>query len=148
MSSDRQFAVVTGASTGIGFELARYCAKEDLDLLIAADEPAIMDAAKKLSPLGVNVEAVQADLGTGKGCDKLYGAIKGRQVDAPNAGRGLGRAFVEQDFAKIQRVIDTNVTGTVYLVHKVANDTASELRSHPHHRLDRRVYSGQFSGRL
>ncbi len=124
MASDRQFAVVTGASSGIGLELARCCARADFDILIAADEPEIMDAAKKVAGLGVNVEAVQADLGTGEGCDQLYHAINGRQVDAllANAGRGLGRAFVEQDFAKIQRVIETNITGTVYLIHKIAND--------------------------
>jgi uncharacterized protein len=56
--------------------------------------------------------------------DKLYAAAKGRTADAllANAGRGLGRAFLDQDFAKAQRVIDTNVTGTVYLIYKIGND--------------------------
>src|ERR1700709_160037 len=124
MSATRPFAIVTGASTGIGFELAKRCAKEGYDLLIAADEPAIEQAATSLRGAGAAVEAVQADLSTTEGVDKLYSAAKGRPVDAllANAGRGLGHAFLDQDFDKARRVIDTNVTGTTYLIHKVGND--------------------------
>ena len=59
--------------------------------------------------------------------DKLYAATKGRQVDAllANAGRGLGHAFLDQDFGKARRVVDTNITGTIYLIHKVGNDMRS-----------------------
>src|SRR5437667_856543 len=124
MSADRPFAIVTGASTGIGFELARRCAKEGYDLLIAADEPAIEQAAASLRGGGTRVDAVQADLATTEGVDRLYAAAKGRQVDAllANAGRGLGHGFLDQDFAKARRVVDTNVTGTIDLIHKVGND--------------------------
>jgi short-subunit dehydrogenase len=120
MADKRPLAIVTGASTGIGFELARCCAEEGFDLLIAADEPSIQSAAAKLSN-GISVEAVEADLATKAGVDKLIAAAKGRPVDAllANAGRGLGKAFLDQEFDEIQRVIDTNVSGTVYLVHQV-----------------------------
>ena len=124
MASNGQFAIVTGASTGIGLELARCCAKEGFDLLIAADEPEIEQAASSLRASGVKVEAVQADLATSEGVDKLYAAAAGRPVDAllANAGRGLGRAFLDQDLNEVRRVIDTNVTGTVELIHKIGND--------------------------
>ncbi|MDB5620691.1 SDR family NAD(P)-dependent oxidoreductase [Tardiphaga sp.] len=124
MSANRLFAIVTGASTGIGFELAKRCAQEGYDLLIAADEPEIGSAATSLRSEGATVEALQADLATIEGVDKLYAATKGRQVDAllANAGRGLGHGFLDQDFGKARRVVDTNVTGTIYLVHKVGND--------------------------
>ena len=124
MPADRPFAIVTGASTGIGLELARRCAEEGFDLLIAADEPRIEQAASEIRASGVSVEAVQADLATQEGVDKLYAAAKGRKVDAllANAGRGLGHAFLDQDFSEAKRVIETNVTGTVYLIHKVGND--------------------------
>jgi short-subunit dehydrogenase len=124
MSANRLFAIVTGASTGIGFELAKRCAQEGYDLLIAADEPEIESAATSLRGEGATVEALQADLATIEGVDKLYAATKGRQVDAllANAGRGLGHGFLDQDFKKARRVVDTNVTGTIYLVHKVGND--------------------------
>lgn len=70
------------------------------------------------------MKAVEADLSTTEGVDKLYAAAKGRPVDVlmANAGRGLGRAFLDQDFTKIRAVIDTNITGTVYLIHKVGNE--------------------------
>ena len=124
MSVSRQFAIVTGASTGIGLELAKCCAREGFDLLIAADEPEIDNAASEIRKVGSNVTAVQADLSTIEGVDKLYAAGAGRPVDAllANAGRGLGRAFLDQDFKRARFVIDTNITGTVYLVHRVGND--------------------------
>ena len=120
----RKFAMVTGASTGIGYELAKCCARDGYDLLIAADEPEIFNAAERLRELGVTVQAVEADLATIEGVDELYGAANGRPVDAllANAGHGLGKAFLDQDWNEARHVIDTNVTGTVYLVHKVGND--------------------------
>src|SRR3978361_746919 len=124
MSATRLFAIATGASAGVGFERAERCASEGDDLLIAADEAAIEQAALKLRADGAQVDAVQADLATIEGVDKLYAATKGRAVDAllANAGRGLGHAFLDQDFGRIRQVIDTNVTGTIYLIHKVGND--------------------------
>ncbi len=121
-ASTRQLAVVTGASSGIGLELAKICAQEGFDLIIAADEPAIETAAETCRGLGASVQAIQADLSTLDGVDSLYELVDfdGRPVDAllANAGRGLGRAFLDQEFDAIRRVIDTNVTGTVYLLHK------------------------------
>jgi uncharacterized protein len=124
MAATRPFAVVTGASTGIGLELARCCSKAGYDLLIAADESAIETAAASLRNGGGTVEPVEADLATLEGVDKLLAAAKGRQIDAllANAGIGLGRAFLDQDFQRAKRVIDTNITGTVYLIHKVGNE--------------------------
>jgi short-subunit dehydrogenase len=119
-----KLAIVTGASTGIGYELARCCAENGFNLLIAADEPEIEDAAAAFRSLGVEVEAVEADLATTEGVDRLYGAVKGRPVDAllANAGRGLGGSFVDQDFSAVRHVIDTNITGTIYLAQKVGQD--------------------------
>ena len=71
MSAARQFAVVTGASTGIGLELAKCCARDGFDLLIAADEPQIEAAATDIRALGATVETVQADLSTVEGVDQL-----------------------------------------------------------------------------
>jgi uncharacterized protein len=119
-----ELAVVTGASTGIGYELAKQCAAHGYDLVIAADEPEIIQAAEDLRREGVDVTAVETDLATPEGVDTLYQAIDGRAVSAllANAGRGLGRAFLDQSVDDIQFVIDTNITGTVYLIHKVGND--------------------------
>src|SRR5690349_4458694 len=120
----RGLAMVTGASAGIGYELAICCAKEGFDLLVVADEPKIHDAAEQFRNYGVEVEAVEADLATLEGVDKFYDAARGRTVEAllANAGHGLGGGFLDQDFDDIQHVIDTNVTGTVYLIQKVGRD--------------------------
>jgi len=111
-----------GASTGIGRQLAQCCAEDGFDLLIAADEPAIETAAEELRGLGVTVEALQADLGVQAGVDALVAAVRGRPVDAllANAGRGLGKGFLDQDWKEISAVVGTNVVGTIYLVHRLA----------------------------
>jgi short-subunit dehydrogenase len=123
-ASNRPLAIVTGASSGIGLELARLCAEHGYDLVIAADEPEIQGAAGELRAKGAAVEAVEADLATAEGVERMLAATGGRPVAAllANAGRGLGRAFLDQDFEDIRRVIDTNVTGTVYLVHRVGRE--------------------------
>jgi uncharacterized protein len=120
----RPFAIVTGASSGIGFELAKCCTAHGFDLLIVADEAKIEDAARELRSSGASVEALQVDLATQEGVDALYAAAKGRPISAllANAGRGLGRAFLEQDFEQVRDVIDTNVTGTLYLVQMVGRE--------------------------
>ena len=116
-----ELAIVTGASTGIGLELAKCCARHGYDLLIAADEPAIEDAATQLREFSCAVDAVQADLSTIEGNDKLVAAARGRPVAAllANAGRGLGRGFLDQDFDAVRHVVDTNITGTLYLLQTV-----------------------------
>src|SRR3954466_12968064 len=124
--TERPLAVVTGASAGIGYELAKICAQNGFDLVVAADEPKIEDAAREFRRLSATVEAVQADLATLEGVDKLYAVAKGmgRPVDAllANAGRGLGKGFLDQDFGDVMRVINTNITGTLYLIRKVGRE--------------------------
>jgi short-subunit dehydrogenase len=114
-----KLAVVTGASTGIGRELAKIAADEGYDLVLAADE--------YIDPVVVNesagtIDVVEADLSTFEGNDTLLAALGGRKIDIliANAGRGLGHAFIEQDPAGWRKVVDTNVTGTTYLLQKVA----------------------------
>lgn len=124
MSGTQELAVVTGASTGIGHELAICCANHGYDLVVAADEPMIHEVAERLRNFGPEVTAVEADLSTLEGVDQLYAAIGGRPVGAllANAGRGLGHGFLDQDFAEARKVIETNITGTIYLVQKVGRD--------------------------
>src|SRR4051794_38239929 len=98
--SDRKFAVVTGASSGIGFELARQCAKHGYDVLVCAEDGGIHSAATQIAAeCGTSVEAVQQDLRTRDGVEALARTIKngGRPVDALllNAGVGVGGAFID-----------------------------------------------------
>jgi short-subunit dehydrogenase len=126
----RPLAIVTGASTGIGYELAKCCAEDGFDLIVAADEPEIKKAAADFAALGAKVDAVEADLATIEGVDKLYAMIGGRQVDAllANAGRGLGKGFLDQDFDDVLQVVNTNITGTIYLIQKVGRDMRARKR--------------------
>ncbi len=121
MEATRPIAVVTGASSGIGLELAKLCAGAGHDLIIAADK-AMEDAVQQIKREGGEVETVRTDLSTTEGVDQLIAAIAGRPVAAllANAGRGLGHAFTEQSWPDIRKVIDSNVTGTVYLLHQLA----------------------------
>jgi short-subunit dehydrogenase len=119
-----QLAVVTGASSGIGYELARRCAVEGFDIIVAADEPQIFVAARNFEMMGARVTPLEADLATLEGVDKLYRATTGRPVDVllANAGRGLGHAFLDQQFSDVKHVVDTNITGTIYLIQKIGRD--------------------------
>lgn len=123
---DRQFAIVTGASTGIGYEFARICAPEGYDLLIAADEVDIEKAAADLrrEPGAEVVEALHLDPAKQEGVDKLHAAVRGRTIAVlmANARHGLGHAFLDQDLARIRDVIGTNVTWTTCLLHQLGND--------------------------
>jgi short-subunit dehydrogenase len=122
-----RLAIVTGASTGIGFELAKCCALDGFDLLVAANEGKIFEAAEDFKKLGIRVDAVEADLATSKGVAHLYAAIRGRTVDAllANAGVGLGGPFLDQNFYEVRHVIDTNITGTIYLAQRIGRDMRS-----------------------
>jgi len=137
------FAIVTGASSGIGYELAKLCAKDGFDLLIAADQPEIQQAAQDFRAMGVSVDAIQVDLATQDGVDQLYAKINGRRVDAllANAGHGLGHSFLQENFDEIHHVIDTNITGTVYLLHKVLGD----MRAHNQGRV---LITGSIAGHI
>jgi short-subunit dehydrogenase len=118
-TSNRQFAVVTGASKGIGLELAKQFAKNGFDLLIVADSGQIDTAANELKSLGASVQTLQADLAEHEGMHSLQSTIQsaGRPVDAIaiNAGVGVAGRFVETDLAEEMKMVRLNVMSTLHL---------------------------------
>ena len=118
------FAVVTGASSGIGRELAKRAAAAGFDLVLAADEPRIHDVAMELQQTGSIVDAMCVDLSTTQGVDDFVHFVEDldRPVDLliANAGIDHGGAFVETDLSQTLAVIDTNIRGSVSLIHQIA----------------------------
>lgn len=126
MSDTRPLAVVTGASSGIGLELARQFASHGYDLILAADRDLGEAQSAVESDGGHVVQSLQADLATADGVGRLYDAIKasGRPVEAlaANAGIGLGHAFLDQNLDEALKVVDTNIKGSLALIHAVGGD--------------------------
>jgi uncharacterized protein len=141
-SDDRhegKLAVITGASSGIGLELARIAARHGYSLVAAAQSfPADFEAV-----IGARsaVTCVEADLSTSDGVAELVDAIDGRPVEllCANAGEGLGEGFLDQDFDRVRHMIDTNVTGTLELVQQVARAMRSQGRG-------RILFTGSIAG--
>lgn len=126
-AAHKPFAVVTGASSGIGYELAKQFAQNGFDLLITSTGPAINEAAQACQKLGASVETVEADLASYDGVESLYSAIQatGRMVDALaiNAGVGVGGDFARDTSLEDElNLISLNVAAPVHLAKRVVKD--------------------------
>lgn len=124
--SNRQLAVITGASSGIGYALAEQCVQNGFDVMICADSEKLDTARQRLETSGAQVYAVQEDLSTPEGVERLYQRIvdTGRHVDALmlNAGVGLGGAFLDTPLDRELRMIALNCGHTVHLAKRVLSD--------------------------
>lgn len=123
-------AVVTGASSGIGFELARQFAEHGYDVVVAAEDAKLDAAADELrQSTGVQVTAVRTDLADYGGVEQLWQKVssEGRPVSALvlNAGVGLGGAFSEQALDDALALVRLNVESTVHLAQRVVPQMAA-----------------------
>ena len=120
-------AVVTGASSGIGYELAKQFAEHGYDLVIGAEDGGIAKAAQDIQALGATVEPVQADLATWDGVERLWNTATagGRHPDAVaiNAGIGVGGEFArDTDLRTEVKLVQLNCESVVHLAKLASRD--------------------------
>ncbi|MCX5613462.1 MULTISPECIES: SDR family oxidoreductase [unclassified Streptomyces] len=128
MNTPHPLAVITGASSGIGFELAGEFARHGYDLAVTAEDELLDDAAARLRSHGTQVHSTRVDLATSDGVETLMAELSalGRPVSAAVLGAGIGHggAFLEAGLTDLARVIDVNVSSTVHLTHRLLSDMA------------------------
>lgn len=122
----KQLAVITGASRGIGLELARVFSANGYDLIMTSNSGDIYKSAQELRENGCTVTEVMCDLATRKGVDELYRFVKstGKNIDVLvlNAGVAVGGEFVNNDFDEELNSMNLNMVYLVYLAKKVLKD--------------------------
>jgi uncharacterized protein len=122
-SYEGQFAVITGASSGIGLELAKLFASHGFDLLIISEDDQIDATADLLQSLGARVDGVQVDLATFEGVESVCRMIEenGQPIDALvlNAGVGVGGPFLESSLDEELNVIALNVASPVHMAKRL-----------------------------
>lgn len=130
MAKERKLALITGASSGIGLELARVFAKEDYDLIIVSAKDRIKEAAKLLNHYEVNVHPIVADLATEEGVENLWAEIKSKylplDVAVLNAGVGVGGEFIKTDFKEELNLMNLNMVYLVCLTKKILREMVTQ----------------------
>lgn len=131
-ASHRPLALVTGASAGIGHELAKLFAINGFDLIATGRSKHTDQAAADLARYGVQVAPVRADLSRSEGVETVWRAVRetGRPLDAAvlNAGRSIGGAFLDTDLDDELSLIQLNVASVVHLAKHVARHMADNHR--------------------
>ena len=122
-SPARPLALVTGASSGIGYELAKLFADNGFDLILTAEDDELRTAEVDVSARGARVMTVQVDLTRPRGVDQLWATVEadGRPLAAAalNAGIGRGGPFAENPLEDELAIVDLNVRSTVQLAKHV-----------------------------
>ncbi len=118
-----KFALVTGASSGIGYWLAAELAQRGYDLIVSSAGDRLEGAASDFSNYGTDVKVVFADLATRNGVESLWNAVSesGRPLDVAciNAGIGVGGLFAETDLETELKMVELNCVGVVHLAKHV-----------------------------
>jgi short-subunit dehydrogenase len=130
--SSRALALVTGASAGIGYELARQFVRHGYDLVATGRSEGIEQAAEDLSENGAQVIPVRADLASYNGVEAVWHTVldTGRPLEAAalNAGASIGGAFTDTDLTAELDLISLNVTSVVHLAKRVVQHMVANHR--------------------
>ncbi len=122
-------ALITGASSGIGRDMARELAKRGCDLILVARRVNRLEEIKN-EITGVSVETIECDVSTEENCTKLYNSVKDKGVDmlVNNAGFGLAGEFLSTDLNRELNMIKTNVVAVHMLTKLFLKDFAEKDR--------------------
>lgn len=127
---ENSFAVITGASSGIGLELAKRFGENGFEMLICSGSDEIFDAQKELEEMGYTVDAIKANLATYSGVESLYKEIKnhGKTPDALaiNAGVGVGGEFATTDLREEINLMNLNIVSVVHLAKRIIPDMKAQ----------------------
>jgi len=117
----QSWALVTGATVGIGESFTRLLAQNGYNIvLVARDLPRLQERAKGLeSSFGIETKVIQADLATDAGCKTIEDFIRNNQIDVliNNAGFGLNKAFTMSQLDAEQQMLDVLVRTPMRLMH-------------------------------
>ncbi|MDL5156219.1 SDR family NAD(P)-dependent oxidoreductase [Actinomycetospora termitidis] len=122
-TATRPLALITGGSSGIGFELAAQLADRGYDVAISGQSERVHDSAKKLEEYGVEAYPYQADASTYDGVESFWKFVA--ELDRPlnvaclNVGIGVGGRFLDTDLDDELRMISINCSGTVHMAKRV-----------------------------
>lgn len=115
------YAIITGGSSGIGFELAKLLANDGYDLLIGGYSDRVFNAVEELKKYGNNVNGVKADLATEEGVNKFLESIATNNqpinIAILNAGISLGGAFLDNSIEAHLNLLSLNVISILKIAH-------------------------------
>ena len=121
-------ALITGASSGIGRDMARYMSKLGYDLvLVARNEDGLLKIKEELK---TEIQIITADLSIKEECYKVYEKAKDIDILINNAGFGVFGEFVDTDLEKEINLIQTNITAVHILTKLYLKDMVKRNKGH------------------
>lgn len=120
--------LITGASSGIGRDMARYLSKLGYELVLVSRNEEELNKLKE--ELKTKVEVIAMDLSIKENCYKLYEEAKDIDILINNAGFGVFGKFVETDLEKEVNLIQTNVTAVHILTKLYLKDMVKKDKGH------------------
>ncbi|MCX2485941.1 SDR family NAD(P)-dependent oxidoreductase [Pedobacter sp. MR2016-24] len=127
MSNTKKYALITGATSGIGYELAKLFAKDQYNLVIVSrDQQALDNRAKEFSAYGIEVTTLSKNLFNRDETRSIYQEVKnlGIEIDVlvNDAGQGIYGKFQDTDISRELDIIELNISALVILTKDFLKD--------------------------